>query len=114
MLFSLLSSAHTRVGQERPVMLSLLCVFLCVRMRCASNYMVGKEKKHIHRSGGHSFACPGPGSPLDTGGGRATTQKNAGIIIIKEKKTQKFPIFFFKFSTEREGSVVVKPREFKK
>lgn len=115
MLFSLLSSAHTRVGQERPVMLSLscVCVFLCVRMRCASNYMVGK-KKHIHRSGGHSFACPGPGSPLDTGGGRATTQKNAGIIIIKEKKTQKFPIFFFKFSTEREGSVVVKPREFKK
>jgi hypothetical protein len=65
--------------------------------------MVGKEKKHIHRSGGHSFACPGPGSPLDTGGGRATTQKNAGIIIIKEKKTQKFPIFFLNFPQRERG-----------
>jgi hypothetical protein len=61
--------------------------------------MVGK-KKRIHRSGGHSFACPGPGSPLDTGGGRATTQKNAGIIIIKEKNT-KISHFFFEFSTQR-------------
>jgi hypothetical protein len=65
--------------------------------------MVGKEKKHIHRSGGHSFACPGPGSPLDTGGGRATTQKNAGIIIIKEKKHKNFPFFFLNFPQRERG-----------
>ncbi len=109
MLFSLLSSAHTRVGKERPVILSCVCGCVCVRMRCASNYMV----ENVYTEAG---ATPSLAQALDrhwTLAAAVQQHKRTQEKKRKKNKKTKFSHYFSPFFPQREGSVVVKPREFK-